>query len=185
MLKIKKLYPDSKIPTRAYPTDSGLDLYAYLPDGDVKLLPVISKGKTITVEDIPGEGRFVDIEDRVIQQFSVTIPTGIAIELPQTRTVVLESDGTKYTLVQEAQIRGKSGLASKGIAAHWGTIDNSYTGELKIILTNIGSTEPFVISHGMKIAQLVIQTVLIPEIKIVEELANTDRGVNGFGSTGI
>lgn len=52
MLKIKKLYPDSKIPTRAYPTDSGLDVYAYLPDGDVKLLPVISKGKTITVEDL-------------------------------------------------------------------------------------------------------------------------------------
>lgn len=170
MLKIKKLYPDSKIPTRAYPTDSGLDLYAYLPDSDL-ILPRISICACEGTNNIKNR--------------SITIPTGTAIELPQTKTVVLESDGTKYTLVQEAQIRGKSGLASKGIAAHWGTIDNSYTGELKVILTNIGSTEPFVISHGMKIAQLVIQTVLIPEIKIVEDLANTDRGVNGFGSTGI
>lgn len=170
MLKIKKLYPDSKIPTRAYPTDSGLDLYAYLPDGDL-ILPGISICACDGTNNIKNR--------------SITIPTGIAIELPQTRTVVLESDGTKYTLVQESQIRGKSGLASKGIAAHWGTIDNPYTGELKVILTNIGSTEPFVISHGMKIAQLVIQTVLIPELEIVEELANTDRGVNGFGSTGI
>lgn len=97
----------------------------------------------------------------------------------------MDSDNTRYTLLEEAQIRGKSGLASKGIAAHWGTGDNSYVGELKAILTNIGSTEPFVISHGMKIAQLVIQTVLIPELEIVEELANTDRGANGFGSTGI
>lgn len=170
MLKIKKLYPDSKIPTRAYPTDSGLDLYAYLPDGDLIL---------------PGMSTCACDGTNNIKNRSITIPTGIAIELPQARTIILDSDNTRYTLLEEAQIRGKSGLASKGIAAHWGTIDNSYTGELKIILTNIGSTEPFVISHGMKIAQLVIQTVLIPELEIVEELANTDRGANGFGSTGI
>ena len=170
MLKIKKLYPDSKIPTRAYPTDSGLDLYAYLPDGDL-ILPGISICACDSTNNIKNR--------------SITIPTGIAIELPQARTIILDSDNTRYTLLEEAQIRGKSGLASKGIAAHWGTGDNSYVGELKAILTNIGSTEPFVISHGMKIAQLVIQTVLIPELEIVEELANTDRGANGFGSTGI
>lgn len=162
MLKIKKLYPDAKVPTRAYPTDSGLDLYAYLPD---------------TVITLPATGYRG-------AKYSICIPTGIAIQLPQAPMTVIEQDGTKYKLVQEAQIRGKSGLASKGISAHLGTIDNSYTGELKVILTNIGSSEPYQISHGMKIAQLVIQVILIPEIEIVEELVETDRSNNGFGSTG-
>lgn len=157
MLKVKQLHSDSKIPTRAYSTDSGLDLYAYLPNGDITL-PL----------NIP-----------------VVVPTGIAVELPQDKTVITDTDNTKYILIKEAQVRGKSGLASKGIVAHWGTIDNSYVGELKVILTNLGSDSPFTISHNMKIAQLVIQTVLIPELKIVQELADTNRGENGFGSTGI
>lgn len=184
MLKIQKLYPNTIEPTRAYPTDSGLDLYAYLPDGDVKLLPVITKGKIITVEDIIGEGRFVDIENKVIQSFSTTIPTGIAIQLPQHKTIITEQNGIKYRLVYEAQIRGKSGLASKGIYCSLGTVDNAYTGELKVVLTNIGNPLPFVITHGMKIAQLVIQTVIIPDIEYVTEFDVTDRGNNGFGSTG-
>jgi dUTP pyrophosphatase len=157
MLKIKKLYPDSQIPIRAYPTDSGLDLYAYLPDGAVSIQSLKN----------------------------CVIPTGIAIQLPQVTTVVTEQSGEKYTLVKEAQIRGRSGLSAKGIHCYVGTIDNSYIGELKVILTNLGSSEPFVISHGMKIAQLVIQTVIIPELEIVEELVETDRSNNGFGSTGV
>ena len=82
MLKIKQLHLDAKIPTRAHPTDSGLDLYAYLPDGNI-VLPKI---------DICGYS-------------SILIPTGIAIGLPQALTIVTESDGTKYTLIKEAQFK--------------------------------------------------------------------------------
>lgn len=156
MLKVKQLHSDSKIPTRAYSTDSGLDLYAYLPNGDIALY----------------------------LNTPVVVPTGIAVELPQDKTVITDIDNTKYTLVKEAQIRGTFELASKGISAHWGTVCNSYAGELKVILTNLGSDRFFTISHNMRIARLVIQTVLIPELEIVQELADTYRSKNGFGSTG-
>lgn len=161
MLKIQKLYPNTIEPTRAYPTDSGLDLYAYLPGQEITLYPTTSK-----------------------KYRSFKIHTGIAIQLPQHKTIITEQNGIKYRLVYEAQIRGKSGLASKGIYCSLGTVDNAYTGELKVVLTNISNPLPFVITHGMKIAQLVIQTVIIPDIEYVTEFDVTDRGSNGFGSTG-
>ena len=86
----------------------------------------------------------------------------------------------------EAQIRPRSGLAIRhGITClnTPGTIDADYRGEIKVILINLGE-EPFTINRGERIAQMVIAPVVQAEIMQVDVLDETDRGVDGFGSTG-
>jgi dUTP pyrophosphatase len=103
---------------------------------------------------------------------SALIPTGISIQLPPKT---------------EAQIRPRSGLALKHqvtVLNGPGTVDEGYRGEIGVILINHG-TLPFKIEVGMKIAQMVIQPVLSVKVEKVEKLNETDRGVGGFGSTGI
>ncbi len=100
------------------------------------------------------------------------IPTGLRMALPAGF---------------EAQIRPRSGLAIKhGISMvnSPGTIDADYRGEVKIILINHGQ-EPFSISYGDRIAQMVIAPVVQAVVEEVSELSETDRGSGGFGSTGV
>jgi dUTP pyrophosphatase len=99
------------------------------------------------------------------------IPTGIAIALP-----------AGY----EAQIRARSGLSSKhGITMvnGVGTIDSDYRGEVGALVVNL-SQEPFVIEPGMRIAQMVIARYERADWHVVSVLDATERGANGFGSTG-
>ena len=104
------------------------------------------------------------------------IPTGIAVKAPAP---------TVFDHLFELQIRPRSGLAHKyGVTCHWGTIDNSYTGELFVNVFNFGD-KPFTVTQGMKIAQLVMAPIIIPKLKIVDELPVTDRGTSGYGSTGL
>ena len=96
--------------------------------------------------------------------------------------------GLKIALDQgwEAQIRPRSGLALKhGISAPNtpGTIDSDYRGEVGVILINLGQ-EPFVISRGDRIAQMVIAAVAQATVVEVDTLDDTARGAGGFGSTG-
>ncbi len=99
------------------------------------------------------------------------IPTGLAIALPEGF---------------EAQIRPRSGLAAKhGVTVlnSPGTIDADYRGEIKVILINHGA-EDFVITRGMRIAQMVIARHARALWHAVEDLDDTKRGAGGFGSTG-
>lgn len=99
------------------------------------------------------------------------IPTGLAFALPAGF---------------EAQVRPRSGLALKnGITClnTPGTIDADYRGEVGVILINLGQ-EPFTITRGMRIAQLVIAPVTQGAWQVVSSLTTTDRGEGGFGSTG-
>ena len=87
----------------------------------------------------------------------------------------------------EAQVRSRSGLAIKyGVAVlnSPGTIDAGYRGEVGVILANFGE-EPFHVEKGMKIAQIVVAPVVRAEIAETDEIDSTDRGVGGFGSTGV
>ena len=65
-----------------------------------------------------------------------------------------------------------------------GVIDSGYRGEVKVVLCNLGA-EPFVISKGMKVAQMLIQPVVSVQVQGVEDLEKTSRGEGGFGSTGL
>lgn len=102
------------------------------------------------------------------------IPTGLIIALPPGH---------------EGQVRPRSGLAAKhGITVlnAPGTIDEDYRGELAVLLVNL-SNVPFTISHGERIAQLIVAPVSQVVIEIRENLSDlgvTTRGHGGFGSTG-
>lgn len=100
------------------------------------------------------------------------VPTGLAVALPEGF---------------EAQIRPRSGLALKhGIAVlnSPGTIDADYRGEVQIIIANLGA-EPFTVTRGMRIAQMVVAAYSRVEWQAVEKLPDSARGMGGFGSTGI
>jgi dUTP pyrophosphatase len=82
------------------------------------------------------------------------------------------------------RIAPRSGLTLKhGIQTGAGVIDPDFTGELKVILFNHGS-EPFAIKKGNRIAQMILERCETPLIEEVEELNKTQRGDNGFGSSG-
>jgi dUTP pyrophosphatase len=99
------------------------------------------------------------------------IPTGLRLAIPEG---------------YEVQIRPRSGLALKhGITLpnSPGTIDADYRGPLGVIVMNAGDA-PFIVEHGMRIAQMVVAPVVQARFHMVEELETTARGVGGFGSTG-
>lgn len=80
-------------------------------------------------------------------------------------------------------VKSKSGLmCNHGIITD-GTIDSHYTGPIKVCLFNHGGSK-YEVKKGDKIAQLVIVPCLLPELELVDSLEETDRGDNGFGSTG-
>ena len=80
-------------------------------------------------------------------------------------------------------IKDRSSIAMKGLFTHAGVIDAGYTGEIKVFFHNVSSTS-IKIEKGDKIAQLVPTKVVNFELEEVDELFETKRGKNGFGSTG-
>lgn len=99
------------------------------------------------------------------------VPTGLAMAIP---------DGF------EGQVRPRSGLAARhgiGIVNAPGTIDADYRGEICVVLVNHGQ-EPFTVTRGARIAQLVIAEVARADLQLVDSLPETARGSGGYGSTG-
>jgi len=99
------------------------------------------------------------------------IPTGLTIALPAGF---------------EAQVRPRSGLAAKhGVTVlnAPGTVDADYRGEIGVLLINHGD-KPFPVRRGERIAQMVIASVCRAELVAVSSLSSTERGNDGFGSTG-
>jgi len=113
----------------------------------------------------------VDADVVLLPGARTLVPTGIAIALPQG---------------SEAQVRPRSGLALKhGITVlnAPGTIDADYRGEIGVILINLGQ-EPFTISRGSRIAQMIVAPCFRVRWRTVETLPDSARGTGGFGSTG-
>lgn len=107
----------------------------------------------------------------IAPQKTALVPTGIAIELPPNT---------------EAQVRPRSGLALRHaitVLNSPGTVDQGYRGEIKVILINHGP-EPFEVTPGMRIAQMVISPVIDVEIEETDDLGKTVRSEGGFGSSG-
>jgi dUTP diphosphatase len=100
------------------------------------------------------------------------VPTGLLIELPRG---------------YEAQVRPRSGLALRhGVTVlnAPGTIDSDYRGEIQVLLVNCGQ-EPFVVTRGLRIAQMVVAPVTTATLVEVDDVEDTDRSGSGFGSTGL
>jgi dUTP diphosphatase len=99
------------------------------------------------------------------------VPTGIAVEIPP-----------GYA----GFVQPRSGLAARhgiGVVNSPGLIDSGYRGEIRVVLLNTDRSETFVVEPGMRIAQLVIAPVADVRLVEVEELATSERGARGFGST--
>jgi dUTP pyrophosphatase len=140
------------------PNGEGLDLPAYETSGAAGMDLRAAVGADAPLTIAPGKRTLV--------------PTGFTFEVP---------DG------YEAQIRPRSGLAFKhGITClnTPGTIDSDYRGEVKVLLINLGE-EPFEITRGMRIAQMVIAPVTQVRVAEITESSATTRGAGGFGSTGV
>ena len=100
------------------------------------------------------------------------IPTGIRVKIPEG---------------YEIQVRPRSGLAAKHgvtVCNNPGTIDVGYTNTIGVILINL-SNEPFTINPGDRIAQIVLNKFETIEWEEVDTLEDTERGLSGFGSTGL
>ena len=114
----------------------------------------------------------IDNQIEILPGKSEVIPTGLAIAIPKNF---------------EVQIRPRSGLAAKSqisVLNSPGTIDADYRGEIKVILINL-SNKVFIVENGLRIAQMVLCPIVKAKLKEVAELASTERGSGGFGSTGI
>lgn len=140
-LRVRRLDPRATLPTRAYPGDAGLDLYA-LEEG------VLAPGERAPVR------------------------TGIAVEIP---------DGEAGLVLARSGLAARHGIALVNAP---GLIDSGYRGEIQVLLLNTDRAAPFTISAGDRIAQLVLVTVQTPPVEEVEELAVSERGTGGFGSSG-
>ncbi len=140
-----------------------------LPHGEGLPLPEYKSahaaGMDLSAALAPGETIFLPMGEHVL------LPTGLMLEIPPGF---------------EGQVRPRSGLAlsyAVTVLNSPGTIDADYRGEVKVLLINHGSNT-FTIERGTRIAQLVIQPVARASLSVVAELAGSERGGGGFGSTG-
>lgn len=143
ILRVKRLHPAAKLPTKGDPGAIGLDLRACYSG-------------LLSEWEIPPGGR-------------AAIATGIAVAVPPDHY---------------ARIAPRSGLAfHHGVDVLAGVIDPTYTGEVLVILYNTGTT-PFRVVHGDRVAQIVLEKASPAKVVEVAELEATERGANGFGSSG-
>lgn len=121
----------------------------------------------LTPENVTVPGCTWDLYDEV-EIGSATIDTGVHVAIPK-----------GYV----GYIKSKSGLMCRSGLTADGTIDSGYTGSIRVKLFNHTAKE-YTFKKGDKIAQLVIHPIITPELELVDELEDTDRGSGGFGSTG-
>ena len=134
-----KLDKGAYMPTRAYDTDAGLDLYC--PVGQAQIVPA---------------------------KESAVFDTGVHIELPI---------GTAGMVKSKSGLNVKHGLTSEGV------VDVGYTGSIVVKLYNHSGYD-YEVKEGDKISQLVIVHIFTTELEVVDSLEDTERGSNGFGSSG-
>lgn len=111
---------------------------------------------------------YAEQDARIPARSSAIFDTGVHIELPPNTVGMLKS---------KSGLNVKYGLTSEGV------IDVAYTGGIIVKLYN-HSNKPYTVRRGDKISQLVILPIIIPDLEVVSELEETERGNGGFGSTG-
>lgn len=110
-----------------------------------------------------------------------------AIVPPRSRMMIDTGIVVQFPSDHYARVAPRSGLTlKKGLDVGAGVIDSDFTSSIRVILFN-HTDEPFVVNIGDRIAQLIFIKISTPEVKFVDysELNKTERGTNGFGSTGV
>lgn len=175
VLKVKCNYPDSKIPTKAYPTDSGFDVYIH------SFKKLIRKDESF---EISPSGRKIKLDREINVN---TNESGSIMLNPMERVLIDTGISATVGPDYELQVRPRSGLAIKNgltVLNTPGTVDESFRDSIGVIVINLSNTTQ-TLTRGMKIAQIVPIPVLLCNIEVVDDLSETERGKNGYGSTGI
>lgn len=163
-LKVKLLREEAVMPTYGSDLASGFDVRAY----DCVMWNIQTKElESLDFVDILGEKGWVIPANR-----TVIFKTGIAVACGE---------------MEEVQARARSGYSLKTpmrISNGIGTIDADFRGELGIIMDNNGQYGDWFVPYKERVAQLVVCPVIRPVLTEVVELDDTNRGVNGYGSTG-
>lgn len=155
--------------------EKGLEEYSPKLDVGYEMLDEGVKSPSYAYETDSGFDLFSTVDITLGPLERALIPTGLKIDIPEN---------------YEVQVRTKSGLAlNRGLMVlnSPGTVDQGYTGEIKVILFN-ASSEQNKIEKGMKIAQVVISPVIAGKwVNLVkkDKVGSKDRNDNGFGSTGV
>ena len=163
-IKAKRLSDTAKLPTYGSEKAACCDLYCDLRvDKCINLNPA-----NVDFKHMEYSG---DCFDRVhiAPHETIKLPTGWAFQPPE-----------GYML----QILQRSGLASKGLIPLGGILDEDYTGEIVVIMLNT-SDKPIRINNGDRVAQMALRHYYQAEFELVDELDKTERGLAGFGSTGV
>lgn len=192
-------YTDDKCRIVLSPSEDGFRIMKYPVDGafwvigkiialdnkqpDVVSIKLLSPDAKVPTRNLPGDAGMdlYSLEDIVIKPGQrLTVKTGISIAIPKGYAGL---------------IWPRSGLAVKnGLDVLAGVIDSSYRGDLMVCLLNTSeliyyggtesSTNTITLPAGSKIAQLLIQPIITPQLVVVDELEETERGSKGFGSSG-
>ena len=163
-IKAKRLSDTAKLPTYGSKKAACCDLYCDLRvDKCIDLNPA-----NVDFKHMEYSG---DCFDRVhiAPHETIKLPTGWAFQPPE---------GYMLQLLQ------RSGLASKGLICVGGIVDEDYTGEIVVIMLNT-SDKPIRINNGDRVAQMALRHYYQGEFEEVDELDKTERGLAGFGSTGV
>lgn len=173
-LQIKRLTETAIMPVKAHPTDSGFDLFA---DEDV----IIEPGETAVIKT----------------GIAIALPAGHEAQIRPKSGITSKTDLRVQLGTVDEPYRGEIGVIVDNIAhgvQWWNNLTDELEMELTTVIPALNGEETFCeyypvgsvfVEKGTKIAQMVIAPVAHPEVVEVDELDETDRGVNGFGSTGV
>lgn len=156
-MKIRYKLEDGALPpSYAKPGDAGADLALKLndPEDAPWWTWCVDKKQTTIVMLAPGQGAW--------------FKTGVSFEIPEG---------------YEGQIRPRSSCHAKGLSVAIGTIDSGYRGQVGVYLRNVGN-EVVSLEHGQRVAQIIFAPVVRAEFEQAESLSESERGIDGFGSTG-
>lgn len=176
VFNVKLLTPTARLPEAGSEAAAGCDLFADFWDTDGKPRRLRAGGLRDTDTLVPEKDWISGTTEKdlfiKLPPFArVIIPTGIAAEI----------SANVY-----AHLAPRSGLAIKaGCHVMAGIVDADYRNEWGVVICNLDPFEPMKITHGMRIAQVVLECVSLKRPTVVNSLSNTVRGLGGFGSTGL
>lgn len=187
-VKFALMRDTAKEPKVAYDdNDYAYDVYADL--NMMSLFRLNSKQQNLNIGEIEGGYLGFREYDQIIltPRKRLVVPTGLKVELPETSEIELY--GQNFRLKWSLKVLPRSGLAANyGITVlnSPGIVDAGYRGEIGVILVNL-SDEDFVIKQEMRIAQVTVESTLVPQFEFVqvEHLTETKRSEGGMGSSGL
>lgn len=186
--------PEPALEQMSDPGPDETETIAPTPSNEMKKVELVDNDQKgdenpiVTVVGVINKSKHKQLEQKTVGSsgFDICANLPYPVQLKQGKIDVVTT-GVYMELPEgyEAQVRPRSGLATKGVTVvnSPGTIDEDYRGEVKVILTNFSST-PVLIKNGDRIAQIVFVKKDKIQLEFVNELSKTERGEGGFGHTG-